>query len=89
MQLRDWRIRERLSQAQLGAALGFEAGSQASQVERIENGKIKVDADLIAAIETLTGGAVGAGDMNATRLAWLEANGKARAFRAEQSGEVA
>lgn len=80
MQLKDWRVEKGWSQGQLGAALGFGLESQWSQAERIENGKIKVDADLVAAIERLTNGMVTAADMHATRLAWLESSGRAREF---------
>ena len=80
MELKEWRIAKGWSQGQLGEALGFPAESRASQAERIENGKIKVDADLGEAIGRLTGGAVTPVDMQATRLAWLKAQGRDRAF---------
>lgn len=85
MTLKEWRIARGWSQGQLGEALGFVVDSRSSQAERIENGKIKADADLVAAIERLTDGSVLASDMHATRLAWLEANGRARDFAVPSS----
>lgn len=82
MELRDWRIGKGWSQGQLGEALGFPPDSRASQAERIENGKIKVDADLGEAICHLTGGEVTTADLQKTRLDWLKANGRARSFPA-------
>lgn len=80
MDLKSWREERGLSQKQVAEALGFEGRNPASQIERIENGKIKVDADLGEAIEVLTGGLVTVAALHATRLAWLKATGRARVF---------
>lgn len=80
MDLKAWRVDKGWTQERLGQELGFPASSRASQAERIENGKIPADADVVAAIEAITQGAVRSDDMHHTRLTWLREKGKARDF---------
>lgn len=68
--LRDWRDKQKLSVTEVARRLGVHL----TTVARIENGETSTDADMVARIEVLTGGAVTAADMHATRLAWLRAN---------------
>lgn len=88
MELRDWRIAQGLSQQALGVALGITSGNPASFVERVENGKVKADADLAAALSLLTEGAVTPADLHRTRLLWLRASGRARRFGSASSGDT-
>lgn len=80
MELKAWRLGKGWSQRRMADAFGIAGANPASQIERIENGKIKAEADLIDAIERVTEGEVTAVDMQATRLAYLREAGKAREF---------
>jgi transcriptional regulator with XRE-family HTH domain len=89
MDLKTWRVGRGWTVKQMGEALGFPVGSTGSQAERIENGKIKADADLIADIKRITDGSVAEADMQATRLAYLERTGKRRSFEPSETPEAA
>lgn len=65
--LRDWRIGQGLSLTEVARRIGVHLTTLA----RMEQGETSTDANMVARIEVLTGGAVTAADMHATRLAWL------------------
>jgi transcriptional regulator with XRE-family HTH domain len=80
MDLKTWRVENKLTLADLAARLGLTGPNPGRNLQRIEMGENRPDADLIAAIERFTDGAVDAAAMNETRLAWLKSNDKARTF---------
>jgi transcriptional regulator with XRE-family HTH domain len=83
MELKTWRLAKGLTLDQAGQMLGLSGVNVARAFQRIETGESPADADMAAAIGELTGGAVGADDLNAVRLAWLRENDRAREFNVE------
>lgn len=71
MELRIWRQQQNLTMAICGQRIGLRDGRA---YQRYETGENQPDADMVARIILVTGGAVTAADMHATRLAWLLAN---------------
>ena len=88
MDIKTWRTEQKLTLAALAARLQIRGPNPARNLHRVETGENRADADLVAAIERLTEGSVDAAAMNATRLAWLQAKGRARDF-APSAGEAA
>jgi transcriptional regulator with XRE-family HTH domain len=80
MILRDWRFAEKLSLATAAARLGMGGANPSRTYQRIETGESPVDADLGAAIVEMTCGRVTTEELQAVRLEWLKANGRARAY---------
>ena len=73
MKLRDWRQSKKHTLQQMSDAFGL---ANASVYQRYESGMHRMDAPLVEAIVTLTGGAVTAQDMHEARLEWLQARGR-------------
>ncbi len=80
MDLKSWRVKNKLTLAELASQLGITGPNPGRNLQRIETGENRPDADLIDAIARHTGGKVNASAMNETRLAWLKSNDKARTF---------
>lgn len=80
MDFKAWRLSKGLSLADVAGRLGIAGANPSREVQRIETGEARPDADLVQAIGRLTGGAVGADDLMAARLLWLKAAGRARTF---------
>ena len=73
MRLKQWRLTQNLTLSNCADVLGCKG---ARTYQRYEDGMHRMDAPLVEAIVTLTGGAVTAQDMHETRLEWLQARGR-------------
>ncbi|MBB4004448.1 helix-turn-helix transcriptional regulator [Aurantimonas endophytica] len=70
--LKDWREGKGWNTQRLAEELGLDERSGAGTVWRWETGRSRPDADVVAKIAEITGGAVTAHDMHLTRLAFLQ-----------------
>ncbi|WP_416355529.1 helix-turn-helix domain-containing protein [Aureimonas phyllosphaerae] len=70
--LKEWREAQGWSTQRVADELGLDARSGAGTIWRWETGRSRPDADVVAKIAEITGGAVTADGMHRTRLDFLK-----------------